>query len=416
MPPRGNGHDPAAEQESVNPIVDPSGGDDGDGGGPPSSEPEPETEPEPAPSEGVSLEDFYGYMPMHTYIFAPARDLWPAASVNARIKPIQVGVDEKSEPVFIRASRWVDQNRPVEQMTWAPGLPMIIQNRLIAEGGWIERNKVSCFNLYRPPLLKLGDPNKAQPWLDHIDAIYPNDAPHIIGWLAQRVQHPEDKINHALVLIGKQGIGKDTMLAPVKRYVGAWNFAEVSPVQITGRFNGFLKSVIVRISEARDLGDVDRFAFYDHMKVFTAAPPETLRIDEKNLREYSILNCCGVIITSNEKTNGIYLAADDRRHYVAASDCDKADFEQKYWDDLWHYYDNGGASHVAAYLAAYDLSSFNAKAPPPKTPAFWEIVHSSRNPNEAELADVLDEIAGINWAAKRVAEYPHARPDHHEGL
>ena len=27
-----------------------------------------------------------------------------------------------------------------------------------------------------------------------------------------------------------------------------------------GRFNGFLKSVILRINEARDLGDVDRFS------------------------------------------------------------------------------------------------------------------------------------------------------------
>ena len=31
--------------------------------------------------------------------------------------------------------------------------------------------------------------------------------------------------------------------------------------QIMGRFNGFLKSVILRVNEARDLGDVDRFQF-----------------------------------------------------------------------------------------------------------------------------------------------------------
>ena len=82
-----------------------------------------------------------------------------------------------------------------------------------------------------------------------------------------------------------------------------------------GRFNGFVKSVILRISEARDLGDSNRFAFYDHMKTFTAAPPDVLRCDEKNLREYSILNCCGVIITTNHKADGIFLPADDRRHY-----------------------------------------------------------------------------------------------------
>jgi hypothetical protein len=31
----------------------------------------------------------------------------------------------------------------------------------------------------------------------------------------------------------------------------------VSPQQILGRFNGFVKSVILRVSEARDLGDID---------------------------------------------------------------------------------------------------------------------------------------------------------------
>ena len=68
-------------------------------------------------------------------------------------------------------------------------------------------------------------------------------------------------------------------------------FRRCRPQQVLGRFNGFLKAVILRISEARDLGEFDRFKFYDHMKSYTASPPDTLRIDEKNLREYAILNC-----------------------------------------------------------------------------------------------------------------------------
>ena len=51
-----------------------------------------------------------------------------------------------------------------------------------------------------------------------------------------------------------QGIGKDTLFEPVKRAVGPWNVAELSPRQMTGRFNGFAKSVILRINEAHDLG------------------------------------------------------------------------------------------------------------------------------------------------------------------
>jgi len=100
------------------------------------------------------------------------------------------------------------------------------------------------------------------------------------------VQRPQEKINHALLLGGVPNIGKDTILEPVKHAIGPWNFQDVSPKQVLGRFNGFLKAVILRISEARDLGDFDRFQFYEHMKTYTAAPPDVLRIDEKNLREY----------------------------------------------------------------------------------------------------------------------------------
>jgi hypothetical protein len=210
------------------------------------------------------------------------------------------------------------------------------------------------------------------------------------------VQRPQDKINHALVLGGEQGIGKDSMIEPVKRAVGPWNVAEVSPQHLLGRFNGFLKSVILRVNEARDLGEINRFSFYDHLKAFTAAPPDVLRVDEKNLREYNVLNCSGVLITTNHKTDGIYLPADDRRHYVAWSERTKDDFTDDYWTRLWSWYDRGGDGHVAGYLAALDLSSFNAKAPPPKTPAFWAIVDASRAPEDAELADVLDKLGNPN--------------------
>src|SRR5262249_29776703 len=157
-----------------------------------------------------------------------------------------------------------------------------------ADGGWIERPKVSCFNLYRPPTIKRGNAATAAPWLDHARRVFGVDADHIVRWLAHRVQRPAEKVNHALVLGGAQGVGKDSLLEPVKRAVGPWNCMEVSPQQLLGRFNGFLKSVILRVSEARDLGDLDRFALYDHMKAIAASPPDVLRVDEKNLREHAV--------------------------------------------------------------------------------------------------------------------------------
>jgi hypothetical protein len=169
-----------------------------------------------ANDDAVTLDDFFAYMPMHTYIYAPTRDMWPSASVNARVPPVALVddsgkpvLDEKGEQRFVSASAWLDRNKPCEQMTWAPGLPMVAHDRLISEGGWIERPGVTVFNLYRPPNIEPGNAAEAERWLDHVHKVYPDDADHIIKWSAQRVQHPEIKINHALVLGGLQGIGKD---------------------------------------------------------------------------------------------------------------------------------------------------------------------------------------------------------------
>jgi hypothetical protein len=112
----------------------------------------------------------------------------------------------------------------------------------------------------------------------------------------------------------------------------------------------------------------------------------------KNVREYSILNCCAVFITTNHKQDGIYLPAEDRRHFVAWSDRKKQDFDPDYWTKMWKYYDRGGDRHVAAYLAGLDLSTFDPKAPPPRTEAFWAIANGNRSPEDAELADALDKL------------------------
>jgi hypothetical protein len=353
-----------------------------------------------AEGSGVNLEDFIAYPPTHVYMFKPCREIWIATGVDACVPPVPVLTkagkpkrDKNGKPVYMRATRWLDQNQRVECMTWCPGQPMLIADRLVVHGGWIERKGVSTFNLYRPPRLKLGDTTKAQPWVDHVHKVFEQaDAEHIIKWLAHRVQHPGEKINHALVLGGDQGIGKDSMLEPVKRVVGPWNFHEVSPTHLLGRFNNFVKSVILRVNEGRDLGEVDRFKFYDHTKIYTAAPPDVLRVDEKHLREHYVFNVLGFIITTNHKNDGIYLPSNDRRHYVAWSNRDKADFSDDYWNKLWGYYYAGGFEHVAAYLGALDLSDFDPKAPPPKTAAFWDVVNTNQAPEDAELADVLDAL------------------------
>ena len=115
--------------------------------------------------QSVTLRDFYAYMPMHAYIFAPNGDMWPGSSVDARIAMTKG-----------KASGWLDNNNPVEQMTWSPGEPQIIEGRLVSNGGWFARPGCRCFNLYRPPTIAPGNAVDVVPWLTHLKKIFPNDA------------------------------------------------------------------------------------------------------------------------------------------------------------------------------------------------------------------------------------------------
>src|SRR4051812_36475498 len=100
--------------------------------------------------EGVTLQDFYAVMSSHSYIFTPNGDRWPASSVNTRLPPVpllkangQPVLNDKGAPVMLKPTQWLDQHRAVEQMTWAPGKPLEIEDYLISDGGWIYRKDVS---------------------------------------------------------------------------------------------------------------------------------------------------------------------------------------------------------------------------------------------------------------------------------
>ena len=349
---------------------------------------------------GVTIHDFYAYMPKHLYIFAPTGEMWPASSVNARLPRIPLKKkngtpvrDKDGKPKYITPSRWLDKHRAVEQMTWAPGEPQTIVGRLVSDGGWIERDGVATFNLYRPPALvaqgNAASGGAGSSWCGGSTLIMPP-----ISSRSARTASSDrpSKINHGLVLTGPPGIGKDTLLEPLKLGVGPWNFREVSPTDITSTYNDFMRSVVLRISEARDLGDINRYAFYESMKTIMAAPPDVTRVNGKYIPQHYVVNVTGVILTTNYPQDGLYLPPDDRRHYVAGTEVTKDDFEEGFWPEFWDWYRAGGLEDVVAYLAQYDLSKFDPKKPPEKTEAFWHMVDGGMAPEVSELADVLDRL------------------------
>jgi hypothetical protein len=147
-----------------------------------------------------ALDDLCSYAPSRACIYLPCKTMWPNASVDDRLPPMPLlkpdgnPVLKTGKVVMIPASVWLAKNHSIEALTWDPGKPEFIHDCVVVDGGYIEKLGATTLNFYRPPPdIKLGDPAQAARWVDHWKLLYPNDADHIIAWLACRVQRPGEK-------------------------------------------------------------------------------------------------------------------------------------------------------------------------------------------------------------------------------
>jgi hypothetical protein len=338
----------------------------------------------------ISRDDFYAHMASGNYLFLPTMEYWPANSVNAQLGFQRVERPPGEEPKYIKAHQWLGQYRSIQQTTWQPGLAPMIEHRLLTkEGVWVDHRGARSFNFYRPSTLIPGDGRLAGPWFDVVDKVVGDNRPHVMSWFAHCVQQPDEKINHCLVFGGDPGVGKDSMIEPLRRAVGPHNFSEVDPARMLRPYNRWLQAVLLRISEARDLGDINRYQFYERLKEYTASPPDTVVVEEKYIPSYPIANCVNIVVTTNHK-DGLYIPANDRRCHVSWSDAKVEDIGEDFFNEYWTWLNAGGDAHVAAYLRDFDISRFNAKAPPPKTDAFWEMVEANTPSETGDIANVID--------------------------
>jgi hypothetical protein len=354
----------------------------------------------------LTLDDFYAVAPDHKCLHRPTRKLWLNEAVDARVDWVprldafgQPKRHKKTGEILMDPpSRELARKRSVEGLTWLPGADEVIYDKIAIDCGWVPKKGAATYNLYMPPNDIPGDAAKARPWIEHVHALFPNETEHILGWKAHRIQRPGIKPNFGVLMIGPPGIGKDTLLTPLREGVGPWNYKDVTLNQMTaGAFNDYLCAVVLRINEARDSGEggkgrIDRYALHDHLKPILASPPETFRINRKYVQEFAGFNVVGGIITSNHQ-DALYLPEDDRRLLVANSPCKAGEFSPEFFNNFYHWYNiEGGIGHVVAFLKQYDLTQFNAYAAPPKTAGFWNIVAVDQGAEHGELLDAIDAL------------------------
>ena len=285
----------------------------------------------------------------------------------------------------------------VNHMTWAPGEPQIIRGKFYDKSGWVVEPSAETYNTFCPvPDTSGGDASMATFWVEHVKYVYPNkiDHNHLLDVLAYVVQNVGGKVNHALVLAGEEGIGKDTIFVALKHILGGPNVVGVGPdVILDAQFNPYVKSLVLVIAEARDLG-AGRYKLNNKLKDIITTTSTGLYVNEKGIPQYSIPNHMLVCITTNFPDNGLYVNEGSRRYFVATSKVPHKDpsIPTDYFARLYDWLEADGFRHVAAFLRARDLSRFDPKAPPPMNEGTRQMMIGGLHHDVEKMEDLLDAM------------------------
>lgn len=282
----------------------------------------------------------------------------------------------------IEASVCFDENRQKKDaktlvgVTYAPG-----ESILCARDGLVYGNR---WRDMRQPVVA-GDVSR---WLKHAERLIPNEREreHVLNVMAFKLQHPNKKINHAVLHAGTQGAGKDSLWAPFFWAIGEGNVKKLDNKDVNTPWGYHLECEVLVINELRQPEAADRRALENSLKPVIAAPPEYLTIQRKGMAPCEALNRLQVVAFSNERI-AITIPSNDRRWFVLWSDAPR--MEDADGAVFWQWLNNGGKSAVAAWLYQRDVSAFNPGATPFMTEAKAIMIESGMSGAESFLVEMM---------------------------
>jgi hypothetical protein len=290
----------------------------------------------------------------------------------------------------IEASVCFDENRQakgalaITGVTYAAGETVLVSREGQVYGNrWINQRPVATTG-------------NARIWLEHVERMLPDatEREHVLNVMAYKLQHPNQKINHAVLHIGNPGSGKDTLWQPFLWGIGGEALANVKIVrneEITSQWGYALESEVMVFEELRQSEAKDRRALENHLKPIIAAPPEFLQVNRKGMHPYYALNRIFVLAFSNERVP-LSLAGDDRRWFVTYSAAPRMTEAEAV--AIWDWYKAGGLAVAAGWLYERDVSRFNPGAAPPLTEAKLIMIEQGRSTAESYLVEMIERRLG----------------------
>jgi Family of unknown function (DUF5906) len=264
--------------------------------------------------------------------------------------------------------------RKAQIATYRPGRPVLIEDE--NQSGV----RVRAVNLWRPsnvaPIAGITD-EAVRPWLDHVTKIFgePGDPAreHFLNFFGFVLQNPGVKVNHAPVILGYQGVGKDTVVAPIFEAIGWHNVEQIKPQTLASEFTQFLQAQVIAVSEMMNF---TKREIYNQLKDWIAAPPLFVTVNKKNQQPFAIPNTQVWIFFTNYD-DAIALDEDDRRFWVHRCYLEEP-LPEDYYAVFYRWMrEEQGAAKVAGWLQQRDVRAFNPGARPPMTKAKMEMVENA---------------------------------------
>jgi hypothetical protein len=272
----------------------------------------------------------------------------------------------------------------VDSAVWWPGREQVLEG-VYADGmGVVEDPKKRCFNTYRKASLGSGDAAQATYWVNLVKRLFPGEAEMFFDYCAHMIQRPEEKCNWAVVLSGSQGIGKDTILAPLRTIMHG-NCGETTAQSVLSAYHPWVQNVMIVVNETAPDDNHKLVTFYNNMKTIIAAPPTFLTYTNKYEKERYVVNVARVFMTTNNYES-LFIPEDDRRYFVMHSAVKHGWHLEADLPDYFAELHASGmrAEDVNAWLGRRDISRFACGAAPASTAAKKLIqAHWNAEPEDA---------------------------------
>ena len=196
----------------------------------------------------------------------------------------------------------------------------------------------------------------------HIDEVIaggnPEFADYVKNWIAWSIQNPAAQAEVALVLIGRKGAGKGTLVRCLERIFGAHTFQVTSREEVIGKFNGHLQDCILFVADEAYWGGDKRCVG----RLQGMITEKWLPIERKGIDLTQVLNRLHVVMLA--EPGWVIPAGRFERRYAALAVDNQKQGNKTYFKALHNQIANGGAEAMFYDLRGKDLQGFHPREIP----------------------------------------------------